>query len=154
MRNDLAITAACRAGGPDRKESLTSRDLTDTVAMPAGFRFGAFFATIAATVGTNFPLLDFDFGFSSRNRFHKIQTQIISQISAGHRPAPRLPPGGETEKILKNISKALKNILKAAESVKTGIFEPGRAVLIIEGTLLRIPQNLVSFSSFFEFFFS
>ena len=88
MSNDLAITAACRTGGADRKESLTAGNLTGAAAMPAGFRFGAFFATIAATVGTNFALFDFNFGFGTKNRFHKIQTQIISQIGSGHGPTP------------------------------------------------------------------
>ncbi len=88
MRNNLAIAAACRTGGADRKESLTTGNLTGSVAMPAAFRFGALLSSVAVTFGADLPLLNFNLSFDSKNRIHEIQADIISQIRSGHGPAP------------------------------------------------------------------
>jgi len=147
----LTVATACRTGCSHCEKALGSGHLAVAATLAAGFRRRSGFAAITAAAGANFHFFNIYFSFCSKRGVHEAETHIVSEISALPCPGPGASAvGTKSKKIFKDITETRKDVLEPTKSGEASPFQPLMAILIVEGTFLGIPQDLIRFGGLFE----
>lgn len=118
-RDDFTIAfaaRACRDIDEGAKDGLSrSADFATAVALRAANRRRAGFCAAAVTIWTGLEARDLEFFFNTKDSLFERKRQIVFEVRAGLRSAPRAAARSETEKFFKDIRDAkATHITKAA----------------------------------------
>jgi hypothetical protein len=112
MGYHLSVAPAVGAGGAHGKETLVTGHLTAAATELTGFRLGSGFTAIALAGLAGVHLLEGQLFFHTEGGFQKAQRKVVAQVGAPLMLAPGTASGTQTEKILKYIAKAGKDVLE------------------------------------------
>ncbi len=153
LGNELPPASAAGAGGGDLENALRTGDHPPAVADRTGDLAGAGSGAAAATGGAGPGPGHLDGHFGAQGGIHEVQGQIIPQVAAGQGPSLPGAEIRETEEIFENVAEAAEDVGEIVKTGEAGGRDALVTVMIIKPPFFRVPQDLVSFGGFLEFFF-
>src|SRR5210317_1854898 len=131
MGDGLTLTPTDRTGRSNGKKALIPGDLSHAAALLARLRTCSGFAPITVALRADSHLFHGDLCFGSKSSLHKTKGEIVAQISAPLCSGSGAPSSAESEKVLKNIAKARKNILEPAKTRKSRSLKSRMTILVV-----------------------
>jgi hypothetical protein len=113
---------ACRAGSADLEKALRPDDLSSPLACGTYLGPASWFYARAAACVTLVKSIENNFFFFALKGLFQCEFNIIPQAVSLPRTWPPAAPCAKTEKVLKNIAKTGKDILKTGKSPETPAF--------------------------------
>jgi len=151
--DDFAASVAAWAGSDvdegAKQGLLGAPHLSGAVALGAAYRRGARLRSAAAAGGAGLQARQADFLLDPKDRFLEGDLQIVPQVGAARRPRA---PGGTHAKAAEEV---LEYVAKAAEPPEPSAADPvrvypGKAIVVVGGTLLVVVQDLVGLVNLLE----
>jgi hypothetical protein len=127
-------------------------DLAGSLAGRAGFslRAGFYGRSFAGSAGLR--AFDINFHLLAHGRIHEGDGQVVAEVRPFSRPGRPAAARAESEEILEDIAEAGEDVFEPGKAGESGPAEAFVSVPVIKLTLLRVPEDLVSFRRLFEFF--
>src|SRR5215471_9112911 len=153
-RDDLARAAARRTGTRDGEEPLLKTKLAGSSTMAAGFRAAARRCARSLARLARFLARDLNRGFGAGVGLFERDLEVVAKVGAALRTAAP-PASAEHIAEAEQISEAAEDVFEAGEragieSARPDAADPGVAVAIVGGTLVRVAQHRVRFGRLLE----